>query len=210
MLLYYITDRSQFSGAEPDLQTRLIERIADAVGCGIDFIQLREKDLCAHELEALAQVVIQTVRASGSPTRLLINSRTDIALAVDAHGVHLRSHDVSPIEVRRIWRGAGQKNEPVIAVSCHTEAEVVAAKKNGADFVVFGPVFEKKDSPEVSATGLDQLRSACRHGVPVVALGGVRRQNAHLCTQAGAEGIAGIRLFQDGDLAATVKKLRPA
>ena len=208
MLLYYITDRSQFSAAEPDRQTRLIERIGDAVRCGIDFIQLREKDLSAHQLEALARAVIQAVRASGSPTRLLINSRTDIALAVDAHGVHLRSHDVSPIEVGRIWRGAGQKNKPVIAVSCHTEAEALDAKKNGADFVVFGPVFEKKGSPEAPATGLDQLRSACRHGVPVVALGGVTRQNAYLCVQAGAEGIAGIRLFQDGDLAATVKKLR--
>jgi thiamine-phosphate pyrophosphorylase len=208
LLLYYITDRSQFSGAEPDRRTCLIERIGDAVGCGIDFIQLREKDLPAHELEALARAVSQTIRASDSPTRLLINSRTDIALAVDAHGVHLRSHDLSPIEVRRIWRAAGPKNEPVVAVSCHTEAEVVDAKENGADFVVFGPVFEKKDSSEVPATGLDQLRSACRHGVPVVALGGVRRQNVHRCTQAGAAGIAGIRLFQEGDLAATVKQLR--
>ena len=208
MLLYYITDRSQFPGTEPDRQTRLIERIADAVGCGIDFIQLREKDMSTHELEELARDVTEAVRASRRPTRLLINSRTDIALAVDAHGVHLRSHDLSPIEVRRIWRRAGQKNEPVIAVSCHTEAEVVDAQKNGADFVVFGPVFEKKDSPEVPATGLDPLRSACRHGVPVVALGGVTRQNAHRCTQAGAEGIAGIRLFQGGNLAATVKKLR--
>ena len=207
LLLYYITDRSQF-GTEPNRQTRLRERIAEAVGLGVDFIQLREKDLPARDFELLARAVTKALRATRGSTRLLINSRTDIALAVEADGVHLRSHDVSPIEVRRIWREAGQTNEPVIAVSCHTEAEAADAKKNHADFVVFGPVFEKKDAPEVPATGLDQLRSACRHGVPVVALGGVTVQNAHLCTQAGAVGIAGIRLFQDGDLAATVKKLR--
>ena len=208
MLLYYITDRSQFSGAEAERRARLLGRIADAVECGVDFIQLRERDLAAHELEALAWAVRETVRASASPTCLLINSRTDIALAVDAHGVHLRAHDISPIEVRRIWRSAGQKSEPVIAVSCHSEGEVVDAQKNGADFVVFGPVFEKTGSPEVAATGLSPLRSVCRHSVPVVALGGVTRKNARLCIQAGAQGIAGIRLFQGGDLAATVRQLR--
>jgi len=208
LLLYYITDRSQFFGTETERRARLRERIADAVQCGIDFIQLREKDVAAQELERLARAVTETVRACGSRTRLLVNSRTDIALAVEADGVHLRSYDISPIEVRRIWRRAGQKNEPVIAVSCHTEGAVADAKKNGADFAVWGPVFEKHGSPEVPATGVEQLRSACRHGVPVVALGGVSRHNAHLCTQAGAAGIAGIRLFQGGDLAATVKKLR--
>jgi thiamine-phosphate pyrophosphorylase len=208
LLLYYITDRSQFAGSEPERRARLTEQIAEAARCGIDFIQLREKDLAARELETLARTAIDTVRASGSPARLLINSRTDIALVIGAHGVHLQSHDVSPIEVRRIWRRAGQKKEPVIAVSCHAEAEVADAQKNGADFVVFGPVFEKKDSPEVPASGLEQLRSACRHGLPVFALGGITAENAHSCIHAGAEGIAGIRLFQEGDLAARVKKLR--
>lgn len=208
MLLYYISDRSQYAGSERVRREELLQRIGNAALAGVDFIQLREKDLPSRDLEVLARAAIERVRACGSKTRVLINSRTDIALAVDAHGVHLRSHDVSPSEVRRIWRTAGHKNEPVIAVSCHTGSEVVEGQKNGADFVVFAPVFEKADSPGAPATGLEQLHSASVHGIPVLALGGVTEQNAKLCIQAGAAGIAAIRLFQKGDLAATVKKIR--
>jgi thiamine-phosphate pyrophosphorylase len=217
LLLYYITDRAQFPGTEHDRRERLLERIASAASCSIDFIQLREKDLPARELEILAQAAVEKVRASSTRTRLLINSRSDVALAAGAAGVHLRSNDISPADVRGIWRLA-HKSAPVIAVSCHTEPEVVSAKKNGADFVVFGPVFDKKDasfpiSPNIGeklstpANGLYQLRSVCRDGIPVLALGGVTLENAKLCVQAGAAGVAGIRLFQQGDLANTVKNL---
>ena len=75
-----------------------------------------------------------------------------------------------------------------------------------ADFVVFGPVFEKHGATEIAGT--DQLRQACRHQIPVLALGGVTMQNAHLCMKAGASGIAGIRLFQENDVATVVTKLR--
>jgi len=216
LLLYYITDRTQSPGTEQERRERLLDRIALAASCEIDFVQLREKDLPARELEAFAHVAVGKTRASGGRTRLLINSRTDIALATGADGVHLRSADISPSDVRSIWRMAGSKIEPVIAVSCHTEPEVVAAKKHGADFVVFGPVFEKKDAivptiPNIGEqwdTPLRKLRSACQHGIPVLALGGVTLENAKLCIQAGAAGVSGIRLFQQGDLTKAVKKLR--
>jgi len=216
LLLYYITDRTQFPGTEQERRERLLDRIALAASCDINFIQLREKDLSARELEALARTAVEKVRASGRRTRLLINSRTDIALAAGADGVHLRSKDISPTDVRSTWRMAGSKIEPVIAVSCHTEPEVVAAKKYGADFVVFGPVFEKRNlvsptSPQIRGncgTPLDQLQSACQHRISVLALGGVTLENAKLCIQAGAAGIAGIRLFQQGDLTKAVKRLR--
>jgi len=216
LLLYYITDRTQFPGTEQERRERLLERIALAASCAIDFVQLREKDLPARELEALAHAAVEKVRASGSRTRLLINSRTDIALVAGADGLHLRSNDISPTNVRSIWQMAGNKIEPVIAVSCHAEPEVIAAQKHGADFVVFGPVFEKKDvlvpTPpnigEKCGTPLEQLRSVCQHGIAVLALGGVSLENVKLCIQAGAAGVAGIRLFQQGDLANTVKQLR--
>jgi thiamine-phosphate pyrophosphorylase len=215
VLLYYITDRTQFPGTERDRRERLLERIAEAASRSIDFIQLREKDMPARELEILAQAAVEKIRASGSRTRLLINSRSDVALAAGADGVHLRSNDISPANVRGIWRLA-HKSGPVIAVSCHTELEVVTAKKNGADFVVFGPVFEKKDpsfptSPkneEKWGTPLEQLRLVCRHGIPVLALGGIAVESAGSCIQAGAAGVAGIRLFQQGDLPGTVNSLR--
>jgi thiamine-phosphate pyrophosphorylase len=159
-------------------------------------------------LETLAREAVERIRASGSNTRLLINSRTDIALAAGADGVHLRSKDVSPEEVRTIWRAGNGSAEPIAAVSCHTAGEVTVAEKCGTDFVVFGPVFGKKDGPEMGATGLDLLRTVCRSGIPVFALGGVTSENAALCVEAGAEGVAGIRLFQESEFAEVVAKLR--
>ena len=218
MLLYYITDRKQFPGNESERRERLIEKIAEAARRGIDYIQLREKDLCGHGLESLAKEAAQLIRESRSSTRLLINSRTDIALAAEAHGVHLTSNDVSPLDVKKIWREARARTEPVIAVSCHTEAAVIAVEsasdrvaadvhvRPAADFVVFGPVFEKNGVTETA--GINQLRRVCRQRIPVLALGGVTTENAHLCLEAGASGIAGIRLFQENDVAAVVTKLR--
>jgi thiamine-phosphate pyrophosphorylase len=92
----------------------------------------------------------------------------------------------------------------VIAVSCHTPEEVNQAAENAADLAVFAPVFEKQGS---TPAGLDQLRVACRARIPVLALGGVTLQNAESCLQAGAAGIAGIRLFQENNIAEVVHRL---
>ena len=208
MLLYYITDRTQLPGNETERCARLLDKIAEAARCGVDYIQLREKDLRTRDLEALAREAMERIRASGGGTRLLINSRTDIALAVGADGVHLRSRDVAPDEVRKIWRAAGRSTEPTVAASCHTQAEVVAAQESGADFVVFGPVFEKKDAIEAGASGLELLQTVCRNRIPVLALGGVTFENAAMCAEAGAKGVAGIRIFQENDVAAIAAKLR--
>ncbi len=157
MLLYYITDRSQFPGDETARRRRLLETIRHAVGCGVDYIQLREKDLAAGEFERLAGEVaglIRNLRTGNSKlkTGFLINSRTDVALACGANGVQLRSNDISAIEVRRIWAQSSQRTtaHAVIGVSCHTPDEVSLAAKQGADFAVFGPVFEKNTAPGVS------------------------------------------------------------
>lgn len=205
MLLYYITDRTQFPGTEPERRERLLDKIAEAALCGIDFVQLREKDLSGRELEFIASEAMQRVRSSGTKTRLLTNSRIDIALAAGADGVHLRSKDISPEDVREIWRKANSAKDPVIAVSCHTEAEIVTAEEASVDFVVFGPVFGKF---EALGTRLDGLRPVCRHKVSVFALGGVTLTNARSCIDAGAAGIAGIRLFQENEVATIVKALR--
>jgi thiamine-phosphate pyrophosphorylase len=216
LLLYYITDRTQFPGAESECRERLLRKIAEAAQAGVDYVQLREKDLPTRELESLAQEAAQVIRDSRRRTRLLINSRTDIALAAQADGVHLTSNDISPVDVREIWRAAHGQDEPVmvIGVSCHNEAEVIEAKSASADFVVFGPVFEKRAAGELSRAGtgpgigIDQLRKVCRHKIPVIALGGVTLENAHSCAEAGASGVAGIRLFQECDVSTTVQKLR--
>jgi len=205
LLLYYITDREQFPGSYAEQREQLLAKIAEAARAEVDYIQLREKDLSTRELEEVARAAIDLLRKSGTKTRLLINSRTDVALAVGADGVHLRSHDISPADVRRIWRSAGLTTEPVVVVSCHSEEEVKSAKAAGADFVVFGPVFGKGQAP---GTGISALHAACSHGVPVLALGGVTADNAHSCIEAGSSGIAGIRMFQEGNLRTTIGRLR--
>jgi thiamine-phosphate pyrophosphorylase len=204
LLLYYITDRTQFAGDEKSRRRDLLAKIAEAARSGVDFIQLREKDLSVRELEALAHDAVRTVRENSSRTRLLINSRTDVAIAGGADGVHLRSEDVSAGEARAVWqRSTGVA--PVISVSCHSPAEVARAAAEGADLAVLGAVFEKQG---FSAAGLSTLRVACEQPIKVLALGGVTLENARACVDAGAAGVAGIRLFQENDVARVVEVLR--
>jgi thiamine-phosphate pyrophosphorylase len=240
-LVYYITDRSAFPGDELARRRRLLEKISEAARAGVDYIQLREKDLPARELEQLAREAVRTIREARTlapdpwplSTALLINSRTDVALAVEADGVHLRSDDISPQEVRQIWQrsagaacgdlgrespplpqrtrqGWGTQNlqAPLIGVSCHSPADVAQAAAQGASFAVFAPVFEKKDAPGTQPAGLVLLRQACQASIPVLALGGVTLANAPSCLDAGAAGIAAIRLFQENDIAKVVRILQ--
>jgi len=229
-LLYYITDRTAFAADEPTRRRRVLEKIVEATQAGVDYIQIREKDLSTRDLESLAReatTLIAKLKTENRELRtaLLINSRTDVSLAVGADGVHLRSDDVSPIEVRAMWKngtsrwdagsastGPGQPpsreiptRSPVVAVSCHSPAEIARAAASGAIFALFGPIFEKKDAPP---TGLNLLHQACGRKIPVFAIGGVTVRNAQSCLAAGAAGIAGIRLFQENDVAQLVRQLR--
>jgi thiamine-phosphate pyrophosphorylase len=229
MLLYYITDRRQFSGSAAEQRAGLLRKISEAARCGVDYIQFREKDLSARELLALAKDAARAIRSAapkhpkiGSQkletgnqklrTLLLINSRLDIALACGADGVHLRSDDISAAEARAVWMKVASARDSglgtrdlLIACSCHTAEDVSRAQTEGADFVVFAPVFGKGGERGV---GLEGLRAACGVNLPVLALGGVTLDNAQACLQASAAGIAGIRLFQENDVAEVVARLR--
>ena len=208
-LLYYITDRSQFRGDEKARRHALLAKVAEAARAGVDYIQLREKDLSTRELETLAREVVELVRENSPSTRLLINSRTDVALAAGADGVHLRADDVAPHEVRKVLEVSAHRplttDHFLVAASCHTAADVFHAESEAADFAVFAPVFEKKDT---QPTGLGALREVCRAKVPVLALGGVNIENAASCLNAGAAGIAAIRLFQENRIEDVVRALR--
>lgn len=218
LFLYYITDRKQFSTDEAEARRKLLERVAQCVELGIDAIQLREKDLNTKELLELASEVAQLVRSRNSDpktkdrTLLLINSRSDVALAANADGVHLRADDISAADARALWMSSSAV-APILAVSCHSAAEVNAAESNGANFAVFGPVFGKRGI-STAGTGLPQFEAICRKrraansAMPVLALGGVTIDNASSSIQAGAAGVAGISLFQSGNLRQTIESLR--
>jgi thiamine-phosphate pyrophosphorylase len=235
MLLYYISDRHQFRGSQAEQRRALLNKISEAARSGVDYIQLREKDLSARDLLRLAQQAREKIAEATNPgvetrnskpaTRLLINSRSDVALASGAAGVHLRSGDISAADARVVFTKAApaghwplSTDHCLIAVSCHTAEDVRRAASEGADFVVFAPVFEKGSAKGV---GLEALRAACRGTprastpeaspavrIPVLALGGVTLANARACMEAGAAGIAGIRLFQENDIAEIVRRLR--
>jgi thiamine-phosphate pyrophosphorylase len=218
-LLYYITDRRAFGVDEPTRRRHLLQRIGEAARAGIDYIQLREKDLPTRELESLARQsirILDNLKTENRDlrTKLLVNSRTDVALAIGADGVHLRSDDIAPEEVRKIWSRAagaparGSREAPLIGVSCHSPKEVAQAEAGGATFAVFAPVFEKKDLPEQPPAGLIELSEVSKADIPVLALGGVTLENARQCLDAGAAGIAAIRLFQADDIATVVAQLR--
>ena len=219
-LLYYITDRSQLHGDERARQHTLLAKIAEAASAGVDYIQLREKDLSTRALAALASEALAAIRDNPAPstknreagTRLLINSRTDVALAVGADGVHLRADDVTPADVRHLLEVSGHQSliaeDFLIATSCHSAADVVRAESERADFAIFAPVFGKSGVNAIRPTGLAALREACRARLPLLALGGVTVENAASCLDGGAGGVAGIRLFQENRIEDVVRSLR--
>jgi thiamine-phosphate pyrophosphorylase len=215
MLLYYITDRKSLGGTDAQQRSRLLVKIAEAAHAGVDYIQLREKDLPPRDLELLARDAVRAVREHSATTRLLINGRADVALASGADGVHLPAGQLRAANVRVQWMQNSDR-EPVLGVSTHTLAEVRAAAADGADFAVLAPIFEKTNT-RVPGIGIDALHAACASTTPtesatehfaILALGGVTLAKLGACLAAGAAGVAGIRLFQSGDIVQTVRRLR--
>jgi len=196
-LLYYITDRRGLRGEDP------LPLVEQAVAAGVDLIQLRERDLSARGLLALAEAA--QGRCRGSRTLLLVNDRLDIALAAGADGLHLPSHGLPVAEVRRRFP------DLLLGASCHNLDELRRAEEGGADFAVFGPVFETPSKRVYGPpVGLERLAEAARAArVPVLALGGITLENAGKCLRAGAAGMAAISLFQtSANLVETVRCLR--
>jgi thiamine-phosphate pyrophosphorylase len=153
---------------------------------GVEMIQIRAKQLSTRDLMELARGAVEHAGAA----RILVNTRADVALACGAHGVHLPAGSIAPSTVRRI-----APTGFLIGVSCHTVDELRAAENEGADFAVFGPVFASP-TKSVVPIGIDALRLATSSvRLPVYALGGVTAENAPLCIEAGASGVAGISLF---------------
>jgi thiamine-phosphate pyrophosphorylase len=212
----YVTDRHGLSKAhEPDRSEALLDKIREAAAAGVDWIQIREKDLSGKDCAALTARAVGC--AAGSPaskpgrTRILLNDRLDVALSQPAGGVHLGENSLPVQEARKLRDSRGRSEDFLIGISCHSVEAARAAAQGGADYIFFGPVFPTPSKAAYGAPqGLVRLGEVCRAiSLPVVAIGGVTLDNAALCLAAGASGIAAIRLFQDAkDLASTVETLQ--
>ena len=225
-IVCYVTERKSLdtSGAAPNV----LVKIRAAIAAGVDWVQIREKDLPARELLELTRAAIRIaaedagarvareVATDAVPlgVRILVNDRLDAALAAGAAGVHLGSDSIPAREVARWLREGNAPPHFSLGVSCHSLEEVRAAQDAGATYAFFGPVF---DSPAKrsfgSPQGIARLEEVCNSvKIPVLAIGGVNEENAERCLRAGAAGIAAIRLFQqkdpvEGDLREKISRL---
>lgn len=232
-LLCYVTDRRNSAGTSDahqrfDAPKTLLGKIAAAAAAGIDWIQIREKDLSGRECSSLTREAVwlaansslgDTAKAPASstealreqdPTRILVNDRLDVALAAHAGGVHLGEKNLPPEEARRLVNSF-RHEDFLIGVSCHSVEAAKAAERGGADYLFFGPVFATPSKAAYGAPqGLEHLAEVCRAAaIPVLAIGGITLENAADCLSAGASGIAAIRLFQESpSMAGIVRALR--
>ncbi len=206
LVRYAITDRTLFresSNNDASCRAALIQQAARLAANGVDFLQLREKDLSAGDLADLARTLLEILRHSS--TRLLINSRADLAVAVGAPGVHLTAApgELTPVQVRTLYAQSGLP-VPFVSIACHRLDELAHNREqplgSRPDAILFSPVFEKSVAGRhlTGGTGLTLLEQACAAAapIPVLALGGITPANVTACIQAGAAGVAGIRLFQ--------------
>lgn len=161
---------------------------ARAPAAGIEMIQVREKDLPARALSDL----VQRFMVVCPQTKIIVNSRLDVVLAVGGHGVHLPGGSPAPRDLRPVCPPGF-----LIGISCHSVDELKAAEREGADYAMLAPVFAPiSKAPALPPLGLGALREACAAvAIPVYALGGITEANSAACVEAGAAGVAGISLF---------------
>lgn len=161
----------------------LAERVAQAVAGGVGLVELREKDLPAGELLALAQR-LRAVTAGRA--LLVVNDRADVALACEADGVHLPEAGLPLAAARRVVG-----SERLVGRSVHSVAGALAAQAEGADYLIVGTIFASPSKPGATPTGVGLLEAvAATASVPFLAIGGVTARNAAQVSAAGASGAA--------------------
>lgn len=206
--LCYVTDRKGLEVSPEKQCEALVGRMEIAARAGVDWIQLREKDLSGR---ALAELLREALRRVPAGCRIVLNDRLDVACALGAGGVHLGRESLSVEDARRLARGRGATQDFLVGASTHSLAAALSAEKAGADYLVFGPVYATPSKAQYGPPqGIERLREVC-HAVslPVLAIGGITVENARACLEAGAAGIAAIRLFEEAsDLPAVVDALR--
>ncbi len=178
MRLYAVTDRSWLNG-----QT-LYEQVEQALKGGVTLVQLREKGLGAEQFLQEARQIQQLCRRFGVP--LIINDSIEVALAVDADGLHLGQDDANAAQARHLLG-----KDKIIGVSAHNVQEALQAVQDGADYLGSGAVFGSGTKTNVSTLPMQTLREICSAvPIPVVAIGGITEQNIQQLSGSGIAGAA--------------------
>ena len=222
-----MTDRRSLLATAVATHSALVQKIAVVSGAGVDWVQIREKDLPARQLAILTREAV--ARRSGA--RIIVNDRLDVAVAENAGGVHLGEASLPVADVAK-WvnrtesgvvlsgHGAASKfhatasGEFLIGASCHSLESARTAASDGASYIFLGPVFATPSKAKFGEPqGVKKLAEVCSAvSVPVIAIGGITLENAGQCISAGAAGIAAIRLFQDAaepsQVISTLKQMR--
>jgi thiamine-phosphate pyrophosphorylase len=207
-LLCYVTDRHALPIANPAHSlAALTQKIEEVVAAGIDWVQIREKDLPARELASLTRqalgIAVKYSATRTAPVRVLVNDRLDVAIAEQVGGVHLGETSLPVAEAKRLVESALRKHaidqSLLIGASCHSIEAAKSAERDGADYIFFGPTFATPSKERFGPPqGVERLAQICHAiNVPVLAIGGITLENANSCIAAGATGIAAIRLFQE-------------
>ena len=214
-ILCYVTDRRSLPlSTSSDAHNLLFASVERAAAAGVDWIQLREKDFSGKEWEELVGESLRRISRVGAATRLFVNDRLDVALACRAGGVHLSENGIPVSEACRLrdefFSSRSEKPDFLVGVSCHSLGASLGAARAGADYIYFSPIFTTPSKANYGPPqGLDRLTTICRAlTIPVIAIGGISTENAESCLQAGASGVAAIRMFQESvDLNDTLRAL---
>lgn len=196
--LYVVTDAGLSRGRSH------LAVIEAAIAGGATVVQYREKTAATRQMIAEAQALRELTQRAGVP--LIVNDRLDVALAIDADGVHVGQDDMPAAVARRLIGP-----DKLLGVSVANLAEAMQAVQDGADYLGVGPIFATPTKPDAAPPiGMDGLREICRHvPLPVVAIGGINVANAADAIAAGAQGIAVVSaVVAAEDVAAAAQQLR--
>lgn len=186
--LYLVTERSMLRGRD------LTDVVMQAVEGGVTMVQLREKDISTREFIELAQALKSVLMRTRVP--FIINDRVDVALAVDADGVHIGQSDM-PYDIARRMLGS----DKIIGLSVENFAEIEEANRQDVDYIGVSPVFATPTKTDTAMPfGLDGLREAVRRSLhPSVAIGGINMSNFRSVLSTGTNGIAVVSAIMDSD-----------
>jgi len=199
MLLYAVTDRTWLKGRS------LADAVEEALRAGVTFLQLREKDLDYASFLELAREIKGITDKYGIP--YVINDKIEVAMAVGADGVHVGQDDMAPEDVRKIIGP-----DKILGVSAQTVGQALLAEKKGADYIGVGSIFPTSTKPDAETVSFDTLKAICEAvSIPVVAIGGINKDNAMRLSGSGIDGIAVVSaIFAREDIATAVRELREA